>query len=164
MKFSRKYLIFFVLNVLIIFIDQLTKNWIVENLQLGESQSMIRDYLNLTYVRNHGAAFGLLSGAPASFRVPFFLIVPSLALIGITWAFKKAPVSHLKTIFALSLVIAGACGNLIDRIFLGYVVDFLNFHWKGVFHTPIFNLADVAICTGTAMLCIGTNKKEEEIF
>lgn len=151
---KRKYIILLVLTLLIIVLDQLTKNIIRERFKLGDSITVIADLFNITYVRNTGAAFGLLADADPAFRVPFFLIVPVIALFAIGYIFRKIPDQDVKLSTALSLVIGGAVGNLIDRVFLGYVVDFLDFHWKFQYHFPAFNVADSAICVGVGILTL----------
>jgi signal peptidase II len=115
---------------------------------------MIMGFFNLTYVQNKGAAFGLLSQADPSFRVPFFVIIPFIALGSIAYVFRKLPARDLKLAVALSLIISGALGNLMDRMRLGYVVDFLDFHWQWLYHFPSFNVADSAICIGVGLVML----------
>src|SRR6476659_5488138 len=129
-----------------IILDQVTKYLVLQKFHLSESTSVIEGFFNLTYIRNTGAAFGLLAQAHPSFRIPFFIIVPIVALVAIGYIFKKVPKGDWKLTIALSLVIGGAIGNLIDRIYLGFVVDFLDFHWKNDYHFLAFNVADSAIC------------------
>lgn len=151
---KRKYAILAALTPFVVVFDQLTKLMVVQRFRLGESITIIPDFFNFTYVRNTGAAFGILATADPSFRVPFFLIVPVVALIAISYIFRKIPAGNVLLSSALSLVIGGAIGNLIDRIYLGYVVDFLDFHWKSTYHFPAFNIADSAICVGVAVLTL----------
>lgn len=139
---------------LIVGLDQLTKYWVVQKFLLGQTLPLIPDIFNLTYVQNKGAAFGLFAQAHPSFRVPFFIIVPVVALLSIALVFRKLSHQDIKLSVALSLVISGALGNLIDRMTLGYVVDFLDFHWKWDYHFPAFNVADSAICVGVAILML----------
>jgi signal peptidase II len=151
---KRKYVILSILTTIIIVLDQLTKYEIVERFRYGESVPVIHGFFSLTYVRNTGAAFGLLAHADPAFRIPFFVIVPILALIAIAFVFRKIPDQDLKLSSALSLVIGGAIGNLIDRMTLNYVIDFLDFHWKYQYHFPAFNVADMAICVGVGVLML----------
>lgn len=153
-KLRKKYLILSVLTVAIIILDQITKMLVIQRFRLGESIPVIADFFSLTYIRNTGAAFGILASADPAFRVPFFIIVPVLALVAIAFIFRKLPPSDIKLSTALSLVIGGAIGNLIDRMSLGYVVDFLDFHWKYQYHFPAFNVADSAICVGVGILTL----------
>lgn len=156
MKFLKinKYVILACLSIFIIVFDQITKQLVARRFFLGESVPVWGDFFNLTYVRNTGAAFGLLAKADPTFRVPFFVIVPIAALFAIAYIFRKIPKEDFKLSTALSLVIGGAIGNLIDRIHLGYVIDFFDFHWKYQYHFPAFNIADSAICVGVGILTL----------
>jgi signal peptidase II len=149
-----KYMILTGVTTTIIGLDQLTKYWVVERFRLGESLSILPKFFNLTYVQNKGAAFGLLAQAHPAFRVPFFIVVPILALLSIAYVFKKIADNDIKMSLALSLVISGAIGNLIDRVVRGFVVDFLDFHWNWIYHFPAFNVADSAICVGVGILMV----------
>lgn len=151
---KRKYWILAILLVIIIGSDQLTKSWIIENFRLGQTLSIINGFFNITYVQNKGAAFGFLSQTNPAFRVPFFIIVPLVALLSIGYVFRKIADHDLKFSIALSLVISGAVGNLIDRLRLGYVIDFLDFHWRYGYHFPAFNVADSAICVGVGLIML----------
>lgn len=151
---KRKYLILVALTALVIFLDQLTKSIVVDRFRYGESIPVISGFFSLTYIRNTGAAFGLLAHADPTFRIPFFVIVPIVALVAIAFVFRKIADNDLKLSTALSLVIGGAVGNLIDRVKLNYVVDFLDFHWRYEYHFPAFNVADSAICVGVAVLML----------
>ncbi len=149
-----KYVILLVVAGLVIALDQLTKYLVVDRFRLGDTVPVILNFFNLTYVQNKGAAFGLLSQAHPNFRVPFFIVVPLIALFTIIYVFRKIPDDDSKLSVALSLVIAGAIGNLIDRLTLGYVVDFLDFHWHWSYHFPAFNVADSAICVGVGLIML----------
>lgn len=151
---AKKYKILVIVSLLVIILDQLTKWMVIDRFGWGESVSIFEGIFNLTYVRNTGAAFGILAQSHPSFRVPFFLAVPVLALIVILFIYKKLTESQKIMIWALSLVVGGAIGNLIDRARLGYVVDFLDFHWKYQYHFPAFNVADSAICVGVGLLIL----------
>jgi signal peptidase II len=144
----------------IIGLDQLTKQWIVGQFKLGETLPILSNYFNLTYVQNKGAAFGILAQADPAFRVPFFIVVPLIALGTIGYVFRKLEDNNIKLSVAFSLVIAGAVGNLIDRVVLGYVIDFLDFHWRWGYHFPAFNVADSAICIGVGLLMLDITGKE----
>ncbi len=128
----------------------------------GESIILIRDFFSLTYVRNTGAAFGFLASANPSFRVPFFLIVPIVAMVVLGFLYRDLPASARWRSMALGLVSGGAIGNLIDRVRLGYVVDFLDCHYRNVYYFPAFNVADSAICVGVAILLLSTIGKKEK--
>lgn len=151
---KRKYWIFGIISTVIIILDQVTKQVVIDRFRLGETLPVIDGFFSLTYIRNTGAAFGMLAQADPSFRVPFFLIVPVIALGAIIYIFRKIPDGDLKFSVALSLVSGGAVGNLIDRAVYGYVIDFLDFHWRYQYHFPAFNVADSAICVGVGILML----------
>ena len=161
---SNKYSILLAIAVSIIGLDQLTKHWVIEKFRLGETIPIVLDFFNLTYVQNKGAAFGLLSQANPSFRIPFFIIVPLVALGSIGYVFKKISENDVKLSVALSLVIAGAIGNLIDRLRFGFVVDFLDFHWRWTYHFPAFNVADSAICLGVGLIMLDLILQDTNTF
>jgi signal peptidase II len=150
----RKYIILVSCSALVVLLDQLTKLMVVAKFRLGESLQIIPSYFNLTYIRNTGAAFGILAHSDPAFRVPFFIVVPLVALLAIAYVFKKIPEKDVKLSLALSLIVGGAIGNLIDRVALGYVVDFLLFHWQYRYYFPAFNIADSAICVGVGVLML----------
>ncbi|MFZ9594461.1 MAG: signal peptidase II [Bdellovibrionia bacterium] len=147
-RWKNKYVILIGVLLLVIASDQWTKQMILEKFKLGESLPLFQGYFDLTYVQNKGAAFGLLAQADPAFRVPFFMTVPVIALGAIASVFRKLKASDAQSAFALALIISGAIGNLVDRIRLGFVVDFLDFHWGWQYHFPAFNIADSAICIG----------------
>ncbi|MFM8313705.1 MAG: signal peptidase II [Deltaproteobacteria bacterium] len=138
----------------VVILDQWTKHLVLKSFQWGETLPIIQSIFALTYVRNMGAAFGILHNAPAYFRDPFFILIPILALVIITAVMAKLKENQRLTGVALSLVMGGAIGNLIDRVRFGFVVDFLDFHWKEVYHWPAFNIADSAIVVGVGYLFI----------
>lgn len=147
--------IFFTLNFFIIILDQVSKWYIHKNYRLGETMDVISGFFNITYVRNYGAAFGFLNSSPETFRKLFFLIFPVLAMIFVIFLIKALKKSENLELFCYSLIFAGALGNYLDRLNYGYVVDFLDFHYKAVYHYPAFNVADMSIVTGVAALILG---------
>lgn len=156
----KKALFFFVTIVLVMILDQWTKLLVLGHFEYGESLAMIRDFFSITYVRNTGAAFGFLANANPAFRVPFFLAVPIIAMVILGFLYRDLPKTARWRALALGLVTGGAIGNLIDRVRLGFVVDFLDFHYKNVYYFPAFNVADAAICVGVAILLLSTIDKE----
>src|SRR4051812_33164579 len=104
---KRKYVILVVLTALIIALDQMTKYIVVDKFRYGETLPMIPGFFSLTYIRNTEAAFGLLAHSNPAFRIPFFVIVPIVALVAIAFIFRKIPDRDLKLSTALSLVIGG---------------------------------------------------------
>ena len=156
-----KALFFFLSIIAIIVSDQWVKLEILNHFDYGESVSVIAQYFSVTYVRNTGAAFGFLASADPSFRVPFFLIVPIIAMVVLGFLYRDLPKNAKFRAMALGLVSGGALGNLIDRVRLGYVVDFLDLHWKSNYFFPAFNIADSAICVGVAILLLSTISRKE---
>jgi signal peptidase II len=131
----------FIIASITLALDQLTKYFINNRFSLNESLPLLKGVFHLTLVHNRGAAFGLLQN-----QVPL-LIVTSLFAIYLIYSSLKAKTQGKIHSLALGLILAGAVGNLIDRLFLGYVVDFLDFRiW------PVFNLADSAITIGALLL------------
>lgn len=152
----NKYLVFSLIIVLVIAFDQITKLYVHTEFQYGESRTVIADFFNLTYVRNEGAAFGIFREASEQFRRLFFLAIPPIAVLIILGYLRSTPQWDRVQIIALSGIAGGALGNYIDRIRFGYVVDFLDFHFKEIYHYPAFNIADSAIVTGVAVLFLLT--------
>ncbi|MBY0314205.1 MAG: signal peptidase II [Bdellovibrionales bacterium] len=150
----KKYLILLALGGFVICLDQLTKIYIHTQFQHGESISVIHNFFNITYVRNPGAAFGFLRDAHETLRTLFFLSVPPIAALIIVFMIRSTPMSDLLTIISLSLIFGGAIGNYIDRLWHGFVVDFLDFHYKGMWSYPAFNVADIAIVTGICLMLL----------
>ncbi len=142
---------------LVVLLDQLSKIYIDRTFQLYESRPVIENFFHLTYVRNQGAAFGLF--ADKAFRVPLLVTVALLAVLGIFWYLKQLEGHQGDQQVGLSLVLGGAVGNLIDRLRLGAVIDFLDLHWRS-YHWPAFNVADMAICVGVGLLLIGIWRSE----
>lgn len=128
----------------IVLADQLTKGTVQATMVLGQSIEVISGFFNITYVRNPGAAFGMGANSSDWIRLIFFKIIPVIAcfwLVALIWGERH---KSMRLCLVYSLILSGAIGNLLDRFTLDYVVDFLDFHWKGS-HFPAFNIADAAI-------------------
>lgn len=156
---SKFFLLGGILAVVLV-IDQWTKHLVHTRFRWGESLPLVPGFFDLTYVRNTGAAFGLLNNAPAYFRDPFFLIVPVIAMTVILAILWKLPKGDHWMATALCLVFSGAIGNLIDRLRFGYVVDFLDVHYKELYHWPAFNVADSCIVVGVGILFVLSFRRE----
>ena len=113
--------------------------------------TVIPGFFNLTYVRNRGAAFGMLAGVPGIWRSAFFIVVTVIAIAAIVLLIRKT--SERLLVAAFSLIAGGALGNLIDRIRYGEVVDFIDWYVRS-HHWPTFNVADSAISVGVGLLVI----------
>lgn len=109
-------------------------------------------FLQLTLIKNHGAIFGLFGNLSPNLRDPIFLFVPTFTLLLIIAFYFKLSERLPFAIFSFCLIIGGALGNLLDRLRLGYVVDFLDFHWRQQYHFPAFNIADLSISIGVLLL------------
>lgn len=151
---GRKYMILILLSLLVVAIDQISKIYIHTNFELGDTVSVIENYFNITYVRNTGAAFGILSDSQQTFRHVFFLAIPVIAVAVIVFFIYGLPEEELAQIISLSLISGGAIGNYIDRIQYGYVIDFLDVHIKNIYSWPVFNVADSAIVVGVSVLSV----------
>lgn len=127
--------------------DQVTKIYVHSNFTLHESKTVIDGFFSLTYVRNPGAAFGMLRETPDFFRRTFFLSITPIALVALFYFLLTVKKEDDFQITAICLVFAGAIGNYIDRVRFQYVIDFLDFYIKQV-HYPAFNVADVSIVCG----------------
>ena len=159
---SRKYLILLSTVGLVVALDQLTKNLVVSRFHLGDTQPLLESMLNITRVHNSGAAFGLLATLPPNLRDPFFFVVPGLTLAVILFVFYRLREAQSLSTYALAMIVGGALGNLADRIRLGFVIDFLDFHWYSGWHFPAFNVADAAISLGVAMLLVAMLQEKDE--
>jgi signal peptidase II len=147
---SRKAKISLAWIAIIVVADQITKQIVDRSMPLYHSIPVIDGFFNLTYIRNTGAAFGIFSGSAAAFRLPF-LITFSLVAIGFVIAMlRRLKEDQIGLITALSFILGGAVGNLIDRVVYGEVIDFLDFYW-GRYHWPAFNLADSFITMGVVI-------------
>ncbi|MGD8534462.1 MAG: signal peptidase II [Candidatus Aminicenantes bacterium] len=144
-------LIFPIIIFALLGIDQLTKALIARSIPFQSSQSVIPGFFNLTHIRNRGAIFGFFSHSESRILFIFLTLVSLVALGLVIYYFFKTPSSQRFMKISLSVILAGALGNLIDRVFRGYVIDFLDFHIKN-WHWPSFNVADACITIGAFLL------------
>jgi signal peptidase II len=148
------------LSGFVILLDQLTKQWIDATMQLYQSIEVI-PFFQLTYLRNQGAAFSFLSDA-GGWQRWFFVALSSGASIAIGVWLARLHEDRRWEAIALALILGGAVGNLIDRLFLGYVIDFLDVFYGG-WHWPPFNLADSAITIGVVMLLVDSFRQRQTV-
>ncbi|BBL23400.1 MULTISPECIES: signal peptidase II [Comamonas] len=134
----------------IIALDQITKQWILDVYQLGD-WTPITGFFNIVRAHNTGAAFSFLADG-SGWQRWLFVGIGVVATLLIVWQLRKHPGDKLFC-FALSSILGGAIGNVVDRLQHGYVVDFLDFYW-GSSHFPAFNVADVGISVGAACLIL----------
>jgi len=138
------------LAFIILLADQFTKVLILGYYRLGDS-TVVTSFFNVVRVHNSGAAFSFLADA-SGWQRWFFTVLGFAASGFILWMLKSHSGQRLFS-FALACILGGAIGNVIDRLLHGYVVDFLDFHWRGM-HFPAFNIADSAISIGAACLIL----------
>jgi signal peptidase II len=150
---KKKYIILFATVAVVVLFDFLTKACISSSMSLHDSFVVVGGFLNITYVRNPGAAFSFLADAPAIFRAIFFMTVTVLAIILVLYYIAKSKIEEPIMIFSLSLILSGAVGNLIDRVRFGEVVDFIDVYISS-YHWPAFNVADSAITVGAAIMIL----------
>lgn len=141
-------------SIILIVIDQVIKLVVNSSLKLYESITIIKNFFNITYVQNKGAAWSILSGNR------FFLIGIAIIALFLIFMFfvKNKKLSKLEIIF-YSLLIGGIVGNLIDRVIYGYVVDYLDFNIFG-YNFPIFNFADICIVISVVLILVKSIKEE----
>ncbi|HKZ32915.1 MAG TPA: signal peptidase II [Vicinamibacteria bacterium] len=134
-------------------LDQLTKALVVRSIGLHDYVPLVDGLASLSHVRNHGAAFGLLSDWNLPYQSLLLSVLSLTALAAIATYFVRLPPTARLPRLALALVLGGAIGNVIDRLRLGYVVDFVHVYWRE-YQWPDFNVADSAITVGVALLVI----------
>ena len=140
----------FVWGVALAIADQLLKKLFSGTMQLGESIPVLPGIFHLTYIQNPGAAFGLFEN-----QTLFFIAIAAFLLAFLAFAYKELAAQGIWVRFGMSLLAGGAVGNLLDRVRFGAVIDYLDFRiW------PIFNLADIGICLGAALIVWGLLREE----
>lgn len=148
---SRKFSIFLPILVVGVVLDQLTKFLVVKALPLGAQKTVIKGFFNLVNIRNRGAAFGLLANLSPEFAWMFFAVTTFLVLGVVAFLWWRLPQDQTVAQVGYSLIFTGAAGNLIDRVRLGEVIDFLDLY-LGRYHWPAFNVADSLVCIGAGLL------------
>ena len=152
-------ILYFLLTILIVIIDQILKLLTVSNLKGNEDISLLNWLIKFTYVENRGAAFGIMQGAKY-----LFILLVILLLIFYLYVMIKRKFDSKMLIWGLSLIVGGGIGNAIDRLFLGYVVDYI----KLSFFSPVCNFADYCITAGTVLvliyICFGKVKSQGKIL
>lgn len=144
--------------VVVVVLDQITKQVFWRNFELGRSVDIIEGIFRITLVRNAGAAFGLFEGGRA-----IFIIASAIAVAFIIYVGRRLPSSEQSKRLLLGLILGGAIGNLIDRVYAGEVIDFIEIGIGG-YWWPVFNVADIAVTIGAVLLLIymvrSTNDKD----
>ncbi|MDU1320016.1 MAG: signal peptidase II [Clostridium botulinum] len=144
-----------IILILGIVLDRISKIWALNTLASGKDIVIIKNLFSLSYLENRGAAFGIFQN-----RLIFLSLITVIVILGVAYFIVKyKPTSKLLKI-SLSLIISGAIGNLIDRIYYKFVVDFIMLHYKDVYFFPTFNVADTLVVIGTILLAIYILKEE----
>ena len=138
-------------------LDLASKQWASVSLPFGKPVPLIPGLFQLTLVHNTGAAFGV----GRSWSIPFFVVASLIALGVVGYLFHRLDPSEKFSLWGLVLILSGAVGNFVDRIRLGYVVDFLDF-FVGKHHWPAFNVADAAITAGAALFALDLLKGKKK--
>lgn len=152
--------IFLLISLVVVVLDQITKWLCVNYIAPGGLGIEVLPFFNLVHVYNYGAAFSILADWGGAQRYLLSGLALVIALV-LTVALLRTKAEHKWTCLSYALFIGGAIGNLIDRVLLGYVIDFLLFYWRDrdgliVWAYPAFNVADIAVCCGAALLVIVT--------
>lgn len=129
--------------------DRVSKILAISKLKGGFEFVIIKNFFGFSYLENRGAAWGILGGK----RIFLIIVTITVIILMAYYLIKKKPGSKLMRV-SFSLIISGALGNLFDRVFKGYVVDFILFHYKDVYYFPTFNVADTMVVIGTALLIL----------
>jgi signal peptidase II len=145
-------------SVFTVVFDQASKFAVLTMMELYQTIAVM-PFINFTYVHNTGAAFSFLSQAGGWQRWFFALFAIVMSLVLLVWLIRLKPHERLLAV-ALSLVLGGAIGNLIDRVALGYVIDFIDVYYQS-WHWPVFNIADCAITIGVALLVLDSLLSKE---
>jgi signal peptidase II len=139
--------------LVIVVADQVSKAMVRNRFELYDGIPVIPGFFNLTRVHNTGAAFGMLNAVDFPFKTALLSVVAAAALAGLAFFAATLPAVQLLSRVGIALIIGGAAGNLIDRIALGYVTDFVDVYWQN-WHFWAFNVADAAITVGVALMIL----------
>jgi signal peptidase II len=150
---GSRYLLLALIALTVIILDQATKSWVTQSMRLHESIPVIPNLFSFTYIRNPGAAFGLLAGSSNAFRTVFFGVTSLFALALLGTILVRLPRKDWVGQVSIAGILGGAIGNLIDRLRFGEVIDFLDVYVEA-YHWPAFNVADSAISVGVVCLII----------
>jgi signal peptidase II len=148
---SARHVILAMVSLGTLALDQATKAQVLLTMRLHESIPVVPGFFNLTYIRNPGAAFGLLASSGSTFRLIFFGVTSLFALVLLGTIFYRLRQDDWVGQVSIAAILGGAVGNLLDRLRFGEVIDFLDFYLHG-YHWPAFNVADAAISVGVVFL------------
>jgi signal peptidase II len=160
---NPKYRLALIIGLTVLILDQITKALVHNLMQLHQSIEILPNFVHLTYLRNTGAAFGFLAGDRSALKTVFFLLVSGVAIGCIFYLLRNLRPGRNTETLSLSFILGGAIGNLIDRLRMGEVIDFIDLHWHHV-HWPAFNVADSAITVGVILLLFQMIRKQSLDF
>lgn len=149
----NRYKIASIWAVVMVVLDQATKLWASSAMEVWTGKAVIPGFFNLVHVLNRGAAWGFLDSESIDWQRPLFIVITFIALGFISYMLKTTEEADKWMITGLGLIAGGAVGNLIDRVRLGVVVDFLDFY-VGNYHWPAFNVADIALTVGACCIIL----------
>ena len=151
----NKYQLTSLICIIVLLLDQITKYFVTVYIPLYSSIDIL-PVLDFTHIRNTGVAFGMLQGLPSNLKLPFFIVVFVVAVVVVISIIRNTDSNNKTMIIGLALILAGAIGNSLDRFRLGYVTDFIDFHWfnNPSLHWPPFNISDSAITIGAILIVI----------
>ena len=144
------------------FAEQFGRFWSVEHPARGKIVEVVGDFWHFRYVENPGAAFGFLSRSDSPWRTPFFLVVAVIACFVVISLYRESKPSQVILRLALAMILGGAIGNFIDRLRLGYVIDFIDWHWYDAYTWPTFNIADSGISVGVVLMFVEMLRQARE--
>ena len=147
------------ITLIVLAVDQLTKQWAITSLKPVSLIEVIPGFFRLSFATNRGVAFSMFAESELNVRL-IFAAVSTLAAIFVFIYLARTPAARIRMNAALSLLLAGIIGNLIDRVRLGEVIDFLDFHLGEKYTWPTFNIADAAICFGALLLALEMLREE----
>ena len=146
-----KYLFVAITSAGVLSLDQASKIFVHTQMRMGEPKVVIEGFFNIAYITNSGGAFGLFGDSHEVIRIILFLLVPIICVFFIFMMLEET--QNRFQVMALAFILGGASGNYLDRVSLGYVVDFIDWHVKG-WHWPTFNVADSFIVTGVFIMLL----------
>ena len=148
---KTKVIFLIAISFTVIFFDQVSKSWIENKFSLYQSIQVIPNFLHITYIQNTGGAFGILADFKGLYFKAVFILFTFLTIGVVGFFYYKLKPNQKAPALGIALIIGGAIGNLIDRIRLGGVIDFIDVHYYSL-HWPAFNVADSAITIGSVLL------------
>lgn len=158
---DNRFKIILILTVICVFLDQITKLLVLRTIPLHDGFPVISGLFNLVHVQNYGAAFGFLNDPQTDWQFWFFFVI-TIFIIGFILNLVKNSNYDKLLFLGFGLILGGAIGNFIDRVRFRYVIDFLDFYIN-TWHWPVFNIADICICVGTAFVAwVYYFEKEDE--